>query len=775
MNGPYINDIIRLQLSKGSPPSDQVSGSTPSFYVNCDLTVALADTFLGAGIDASDVASVTLEIRPSTDTPFTPPVAVTATPSSTGWNSNAAQVAGANVVPGYAQYDANGAGASATATIGGFRGTQITGVTGLIGGSGYVAPPIILVTPTGGDTPSALAILTPVLTNGVVTSVVVTAPGGGYANVPTLTFITVPGYVLGVQKGASYNLQMGSADIALWNGNSLVTGSNLIDSNSPYVGCGTVGYDAGGNATMSGLTSGACYYWVKGANDTNIAGTTTLTATGFFIASGTTAAMVGTASAQITAQVYPATPGNNVVNGAASYPATSAIAPTGSTKVFPGTPPTNPPSGPGCTAGLITTASASGAASGFTTASIYSAGGTVTLIGLTLGATYIYILNEGDISVAGQTAQTGYFTAVTSSALLTGKAGNTVTSIVYATTEAATSFILGGLTIGQTYRYVMNETDASVIVGATTYSNPNFLTSATQTIGLFTAISQQVTLTGSGTELITTTIQPVNQTTSGSFIAASNTVTFTGVASASVTAQLTGSVGWNLMSDQLCLMQFSASQLNLATPAGGGTTTYWMLITAVSTAATGSKQIVFDAGPVSAVDAGQASGTGATGNIAFYPQVGGVGLSAASYDGSGNVTLAGLSPGMNYYWTKGAHDTSVTGTSLTASGTFTATGSPVVLTGSAGQTVTAAVSAVNTNPLVQILKLTSGQVGFTVSNLSLPSAPITAVCFVSCPPGGTPLTAWFTEGSQLSSGGSFVLSYAVPGTGTYKATIWWYI
>ena len=742
MNGPYVNDIIRLQLSKGAPPSDQVSGSTPSFYAGSPLTVALSDTFLSAGIDASDILSVTLAFRPVSNLDAGNIAAATVTPQSTGWNSNAAQVAGQPLVPGYAQYSAGG-----SYTL----GVQVGGIYNWVVNSNDTA----LVVATGTN-------LVPASTNYVAGSYTLTVPGSGYyyfikgvndtsvAGASPATLSVTGGFYV---SGTSVTLTGSgtSAVTAQVFAAVLAPGSNLVN----YSSLGSTLNYSGGAATLSGLTTGAHYYWLKGANDTGCAG---LTASGYFTAAGTTAALTGSGITAVTAEVYPASLGANIVNGAVSYPATSVLAPTGSNLAVDGgvTP---------ATSGLVTTAStAYGANPANAHESHYSAVvtgqnyGTLTLIGLTPGATYIYILGSAELSVggsvAGQTAQTGYFTAISSSVLLTGAATNSVTAIVYATTEAATSFILSGLTIGQTYFWTKGANDATC--GALSAS------------GFFTATAQQVTLTGVGGDNLTCFVQQATQTPGGSFVAAANTVTFTGTASASVTAGLTGNVGWNLMNDQLCLVQLTAAQTALfGTPTGGGSTPYAILVTATSSAVTGT--IVFDGGTVNAVDAGQASGTPTSGNLV---------PSAASYSVGGSYTLTGLMVGYNYWWSPGVNDTNITigSTTITGAGTILATASSATLTGTPSAAVTATVYAVNTNPLVQTVQLVAGAVGFTVANLSLPLAPITAVAFVSCPVGGVGVMAWLTQSSLATTGASFVLSSPVPTPATgYVATVFFYI
>jgi hypothetical protein len=63
-------------------------------------------------------------------------------------------------------------------------------------------------------------------------------------------------------------------------------------------------YNGSGAYTLSGLTAGRSYYWLKGANDTSLVnGTETLSTSGLFIAQGTSATLNGTNSASVTAAV----------------------------------------------------------------------------------------------------------------------------------------------------------------------------------------------------------------------------------------------------------------------------------------------------------------------------------------------------------------------------------------------------------------------------------------------------------------------------------------
>jgi hypothetical protein len=73
-------------------------------------------------------------------------------------------------------------------------------------------------------------------------------------------------------------------------------GSSIIPAGTQYSGAGAY--------VLNGLTPGLYYSWEKGASDTDLVnGTETLTATGWFLAQGTSVTLHGTASQLITALV----------------------------------------------------------------------------------------------------------------------------------------------------------------------------------------------------------------------------------------------------------------------------------------------------------------------------------------------------------------------------------------------------------------------------------------------------------------------------------------
>jgi hypothetical protein len=102
-----------------------------------------------------------------------------------------------------------------------------------------------------------------------------------------------------VFTGAATNIYVSGSQAYLWA--SLVATSNFIGDTN-YAPAGS--YVAGA-ATAAGLVVGASYYWTKGANDTSIVcGSTTLTTSGQFTATATTATLNGSGTSAITATIY---------------------------------------------------------------------------------------------------------------------------------------------------------------------------------------------------------------------------------------------------------------------------------------------------------------------------------------------------------------------------------------------------------------------------------------------------------------------------------------
>src|SRR5580700_11323692 len=106
-NGPYTVQRIRFQLpSPTSQPSNQLGGGA-SFEVATGVQFELLPTpFNGSPIDASQIASLTFAVKPSSNEDAAAIISATVTPQSSGWNSNPVLTAGADCVPSYATYAA---------------------------------------------------------------------------------------------------------------------------------------------------------------------------------------------------------------------------------------------------------------------------------------------------------------------------------------------------------------------------------------------------------------------------------------------------------------------------------------------------------------------------------------------------------------------------------------------------------------------------------------------------------------------------------------------
>lgn len=421
------------------------------------------------------------------------------------------------------------------------------------------------------------------------------------------TFSSGGSYTAGVQAGASYTWTRGANDLTLSNNSANVTGSNLVPTGHSY---------AGGNYSISGLlTSGLFYQWLAGsANDVGVNGA--VPATGFFIATGADT-LNGTGSTSVTAAVYPAVHGSNMVPGV-TYSGTATA--TG-TNLIPGNP-------------------------------SYS-GGAYTLTGLTVGATYYWTQGANDLTAPGL-QYSGLFVATATSVTLTGTGNLPVTATVQATTM---QYTLNGLATGSVYYWTKGANDVSC--GTLTAS------------GLFTAAASSIVLAGASNAAITAQVQLVSSQTNGTFTASSDTVTITGTPNAAVTAQLVGNVAWNSLNDQHCIIPFSHTQTDLAA-ADGGYTQYALQVSATTSAST---QVILGYFTINVWDDGYSAGTPITGNLvptgAAYDGSGNytlTGLTAGAIyywkKGSNDATAPGLT---------------VSGSFLAAASSVTLTGTPSAL------------------------------------------------------------------------------------------------
>jgi hypothetical protein len=90
---------------------------------------------------------------------------------------------------GLINYTSTGSGASATATI---AGGAVTGVAGLVGGTGYTTAPTVFLCGGGGTGATATA----TVSGGAVTGVTITSGGSGYRTAPIVLFSRLPAITL---------------------------------------------------------------------------------------------------------------------------------------------------------------------------------------------------------------------------------------------------------------------------------------------------------------------------------------------------------------------------------------------------------------------------------------------------------------------------------------------------------------------------------------------------------------------------------------------------
>lgn len=625
----FNTNRIRFLCENMNLGNDQMTGNPPQFVANTDLQFEIGFNYQSLMLDASSFSTVTLAVlRPGAVDQQPPLMQGQATSASAGWNSNPAAAVNSDVIPSYATYSGSG-----SYTVGVQKGGVYTWTRGA--NDNALACNSVLISPS-----NLVASLTTPLYNTSGTPYKKTITGllninafyqwiaGSSAdtgidsagNTGTNGFFMATGtdVLFGSGTGttpvtaqiypatAGSNL-VGQTIINYAAGTLTQTGSNLISGVS-YVatafGANLVptGVDyTGGAYTMAGLTIGSTYYWTKGANDSGCAG---LSASGYFVASGTTAAMTGTGTDTITATV------------------TLCVAPF-----------------------------------------------TYSLTGLTIGTTYVWTPGANDISCAGLISA-GNFVATATSVTLTGTAAGSVTASVFATTSVGT-YTLNGLTVGQVYYWTKAGNDTNLIYGATTITSSGF----------FIAPATSVVLSGTSGAVITALVQPITVVTQGTFVAGANTAVLTGTASATVDTQLSGSVSWALATDQHCIIPFSHTLTDLYVMQGG-TATYQLQISAVM--ATTANQVVLGYGTITVLEDGFANGTPGTANLA-----------SGNYSGAGVSTISGLTVGATYYWVKGANDTNcVNGANTqTTTGPFTAAGTSVTLNGTISIAVTAIVYA----------------------------------------------------------------------------------
>jgi autotransporter-associated beta strand protein len=182
-----------------------------------------------------------------------------------------------NVNSGGANFNtANGnitfAGAIAAGTTG-----NVSGFSGLSGGSGYTADPTVTISGGGGSGATAVAIIN---ASGAVTDIIITNPGSGYTSAPTFT-IAAP--------SSGTQATVASTSIATGNGGVTETGPNalILNGANTYTGPTTV---SSGTITMGATSTFASTAFNVGSGATL---NTSLLSAGFTLGSGKTLSATG--------------------------------------------------------------------------------------------------------------------------------------------------------------------------------------------------------------------------------------------------------------------------------------------------------------------------------------------------------------------------------------------------------------------------------------------------------------------------------------------------
>jgi hypothetical protein len=141
-------------------------------------------------------------------------------------------------------YTFAGTGATATATIN--AAGQITGITLVAGGSGYIVPPTVVITPVvgqGGPGAGSGATAVTTVSSGQVTGISITNPGQGYTVAPLISFIGgnafAPGMIAAVNPGA-YTANLGVGNVRVAGNNQIAIewintgGTNIATANVSY-------------------------------------------------------------------------------------------------------------------------------------------------------------------------------------------------------------------------------------------------------------------------------------------------------------------------------------------------------------------------------------------------------------------------------------------------------------------------------------------------------------------------------------------------------------
>lgn len=187
----------------------------------------------------------------------------------------------ATIYSGGATIDNNGNTIGLGQSLLAATGNGVSAVTSFTGGAGYIAPPIVIITPGSGDTTgtgaTAVAQINPA--TGTVTNILITCPGVNYTATPTFNFsgggAVTQASVTGVTLAANTDgglTSIGGGILAFTNANTY-TGPTLVKAGTLYLSPGgsinnstnivtsagaifdvsTITYTLGGNQALSGF------------------------------------------------------------------------------------------------------------------------------------------------------------------------------------------------------------------------------------------------------------------------------------------------------------------------------------------------------------------------------------------------------------------------------------------------------------------------------------------------------------------------------------------
>jgi len=163
-------------------------------------------------------------------------------------NANFITIGGTYVYGGGATLDNKGYAVTIPTPLLAPTGSGVTGIASFTGGSGYIAPPIVIITNAAGDTTgfgaTAIAQINPA--SGTVTNVIITCPGQNYTATPMFVVsgggATSPATI----TGAAVTANASGGLVATGSGRLTLAGANTYTGNT-VISAGTLALASGGS------------------------------------------------------------------------------------------------------------------------------------------------------------------------------------------------------------------------------------------------------------------------------------------------------------------------------------------------------------------------------------------------------------------------------------------------------------------------------------------------------------------------------------------------